>query len=82
VIARRMLADNVRDGVFVNVSSQASKVALANHTAYCTSKAALNQLTQMMALELAPFGIRSNAVAPTVVLTDSQSLFFSSIAYI
>ena len=68
-IAQRMVANGVK-GVFVNVSSQASKIALANHTAYCTSKAALNQLTQMMALELAPHGIRTNAIAPTVVLTE------------
>ena len=44
-------------------------VALADHTAYCASKGALDQLTRMMALELGKHQIRVNAVAPTVTLT-------------
>merc|ERR1712146_709373 len=44
-------------------------VALTDHTSYCTSKGALDQLTRMMALELGPHGIRTNAINPTVVLT-------------
>merc|ERR1719230_1512447 len=57
-------------GAIVNVSSQASMAALTDHTAYCTSKGALDHLTRMMALELGPKGIRVNNVNPTVVLTD------------
>ena len=56
-------------GSIVNVSSIASSVALRDHAAYCASKAALDQLTRVMALELGPHRIRVNAVNPTVVMT-------------
>ena len=56
-------------GAIVNVSSQAGTVALTEHAAYCASKFGLNGLTKVMALELGPYGVRVNAVAPTVVLT-------------
>eukprot|EP00730_Choanoeca_flexa_P019696 TRINITY_DN9627_c0_g3_i2.p1 TRINITY_DN9627_c0_g3~~TRINITY_DN9627_c0_g3_i2.p1 ORF type:complete len:240 (+),score=35.89 TRINITY_DN9627_c0_g3_i2:45-722(+) len=41
-------------GAIVNVSSQASQVGLDDHTAYCVSKGAMDQLTRMMAVELGP----------------------------
>ncbi|HWB54802.1 MAG TPA: glucose 1-dehydrogenase [Tepidisphaeraceae bacterium] len=68
VIARDMINRKCR-GAIVNLSSQASMVALKDHTAYCASKGGLDQLTRMMALELGPHQIRVNAVAPTVTLT-------------
>lgn len=68
VIARQMIARG-KGGAIVNLSSQASFRALWNHTAYCASKAALDQLTRMMALELGQHNIRVNAVNPTVTLT-------------
>jgi NAD(P)-dependent dehydrogenase (short-subunit alcohol dehydrogenase family) len=68
VIAKGMIARG-NGGAIVNLSSQASMVALADHTAYCASKGALDQLTRMMALELGKHQIRVNAVAPTVTLT-------------
>ena len=40
-----------------------------NAAAYCASKFGLLGLTKVMAVELGPFNIRVNAVAPTVVLT-------------
>lgn len=64
-------------GAIVNVSSQASSVALENHTSYCTSKGALDQLTRMMALELGPYNIRVNSVNPTVVLTQMGEMAWS-----
>lgn len=57
-------------GAIVNVSSQASQVGLPDHTAYCISKGALDQLTRVSATELGPHGIRVNSVNPTVVLTE------------
>jgi L-xylulose reductase len=80
IVARDMVrrrADGESSTTFsiVNVSSQASKVALANHTSYCTSKGALDQLTRMMALELGAYQIRVNAVNPTVVLTDMGKVY-------
>lgn len=57
-------------GVIVNVSSIAGTGALEGHAAYCASKAGLNMLTKIMTAEWAARGIRANAVAPTVVLTE------------
>jgi len=68
VVAKGMISRG-KGGAVVNVGSQASMVALADHTAYCASKGALDQLTRMMALELGKHQIRVNAVAPTVTLT-------------
>lgn len=53
----------------VNVSSQSSFRALDDHTIYCATKGALDQMTRVMALELGPLGIRVNSVHPTVVMT-------------
>lgn len=71
VVARTVAAGMVerRRGAIVNVSSQASQVALTDHTSYCVSKGAVDQLTRMMALELGPHNVRVNAVNPTVTLT-------------
>lgn len=56
-------------GNIVNISSVASNMAIPTATAYCLSKAALDQLTKCLALELAPKGIRVNSVNPGVILT-------------
>eukprot|EP00408_Alexandrium_pacificum_P014215 CAMPEP_0171218456 /NCGR_PEP_ID=MMETSP0790-20130122/33211_1 /TAXON_ID=2925 /ORGANISM="Alexandrium catenella, Strain OF101" /LENGTH=299 /DNA_ID=CAMNT_0011684279 /DNA_START=21 /DNA_END=917 /DNA_ORIENTATION=+ len=57
-------------GAIVNVSSQASSICFPNHTAYSVSKAAVDQVTRHLAVELGPHGVRANAVLPTVVLTE------------
>ncbi|UYV75823.1 DCXR [Cordylochernes scorpioides] len=66
-----------RGGAIVNLSSQASLVALPDHTVYCASKAALDQITKVMALELGPHKIRVNSVCPTVVNTAMGRLAWS-----
>ena len=68
-VARRMIADG-GGGSIVNVSSTASRLARPGIAHYGASKAGLNQLTAVSAVELAPHGIRVNAVLPGVVGTE------------
>lgn len=59
-----------KGGAIVNISSQAALIALRGHISYAASKAALDSITRVSALELGQHGIRVNSVNPTVVLTD------------
>ena len=65
-----------RGGAIVNVSSQASLVALAGHISYGSSKAALDNITRVSALELGRYGIRVNSVNPTVVMTEMSAWYW------
>ena len=56
-------------GAIVNVSSLAGKRGSANNAAYCAAKFGMNGLTQALAKELGPRGIRVNAVCPVYVVT-------------
>jgi len=62
-MAKLMIAAG-RNGAIVNVSSGASRQMRSSSVPYCTSKTALERLTKGFALELAPHGIRVNAVEP------------------
>lgn len=59
-----------RGGSIVNVSSVAGKRGSANNSAYCAAKFAVNGITQSLAKELGPRGIRVNAVCPVYVETE------------
>jgi L-xylulose reductase len=63
-------------GAIVNVSSQASLVALGGHISYGSSKAALDNITRVSALELGKYGIRVNGVNPTVVMTPMSAWYW------
>ena len=63
-------------GSIVNVSSQASLVALPGHISYGASKAALDSITRVSALELGKYNIRVNAVNPTVVMTPMSTRYW------
>ncbi len=65
-----------KGGSIVNVSSQASLVALAGHISYGSSKAALDNITRVSALELGRYGIRVNSVNPTVVMTPMSAWYW------
>lgn len=67
-VARRMVAR--RAGVIVNIASAAGIVPFTGRAAYAAAKAGLIMLTRTLAHELAPHGIRANAVAPTFVETE------------
>lgn len=65
-----------KGGAIVNVSSQASLVALEGHISYGSSKAALDNITRVSALELGGYGIRVNSVNPTVVMTPMSAWYW------
>jgi NAD(P)-dependent dehydrogenase (short-subunit alcohol dehydrogenase family) len=52
------------------MSSVNGVVAIPNQVPYCVSKGGLDQLTKVMALSLAPYGIRVNAIGPGSIMTD------------
>lgn len=66
----KYLIDNKRPGSIVNMASQAGVIALDKHVAYCAGKGAIIAMTKVMALEWGKYGIRTNCVSPTVVLTE------------
>ena len=63
-----------RKGAVVNISSVAGSRPYAGLAAYCVSKAAVDQLTRCIALDLAPHGVRVNAVNPGVVVTELHTV--------
>jgi NAD(P)-dependent dehydrogenase (short-subunit alcohol dehydrogenase family) len=73
--ARRMVASGA--GSIVLVSSQMGHVGAPRRTVYCTTKHAVEGLTKAAAVELAPHGVRVNAVAPTFVDTPMTAAFLA-----
>ena len=57
-------------GSIINVTSQLASVAIPNRTAYIASKGGLQSFTKALAVDLAPMGIRVNAIAPGPVATN------------
>jgi NAD(P)-dependent dehydrogenase (short-subunit alcohol dehydrogenase family) len=62
----------------INVASTAAFVASPSTIAYSSSKAGVAALTKSLAVELAPFGIRSNAYCPGVIETGMLERFLST----
>jgi NAD(P)-dependent dehydrogenase (short-subunit alcohol dehydrogenase family) len=65
-----------KGGSIVNVSSQAALIGLAGHMSYGSSKAALDNITRVSALELGRYNIRVNSVNPTVVMTEMSAFYW------
>jgi glucose 1-dehydrogenase len=59
-----------RSGAIINMSSINSVVAITNQVPYVVSKGGVNQLTKVMALNLASHGIRVNAIGPGTIMTE------------
>jgi NAD(P)-dependent dehydrogenase (short-subunit alcohol dehydrogenase family) len=67
--ARAMIAAK-RGGVIINMSSVNARLAIPGLAAYACTKGALNQLTNVSAIELAAHGIRCVAIGPGTILTE------------
>jgi NAD(P)-dependent dehydrogenase (short-subunit alcohol dehydrogenase family) len=65
-------------GSIINMGSQMGHVGAANRTVYCMTKHAIEGLTKAMAVELAPSGVRVNAVAPTFIETPMTRPMFEN----
>jgi glucose 1-dehydrogenase len=68
-VARAMVQQGA-GGAIVNMSSVNGVLAIPSIASYNASKGAINQLTRVMALSLAPQGVRVNAVAPGTIATE------------
>jgi len=68
-VARHMVATRAR-GAIVNMSSLNAVLAIPNQVPYTVSKGGVNQLTKVMALALAPHGIRVNGIGPGTIATE------------
>jgi NAD(P)-dependent dehydrogenase (short-subunit alcohol dehydrogenase family) len=76
----RILIDQGSGGSIVNIGSILGQRAEAGGAAYCASKAGVALLSQSLALELAPWSIRVNTVAPGNMATDMHWDYVRSLA--
>jgi len=78
--ARRMVEQ--RYGRIVNLGSQAGRAGIREESVYCTSKAAVEGLTRVLALEWAPYNVTVNVVAPTFIRTPGTAPFLDQPEYL
>ena len=69
-LAARKMIEAKRGGVIINMSSVNALLAIPGLAAYACTKGALNQLTKVAAVELAPHNIRVVAIGPGTILTE------------
>jgi NAD(P)-dependent dehydrogenase (short-subunit alcohol dehydrogenase family) len=69
-LAARKMIEAKSGGVIINMSSVNALLAIPGLAAYACTKGALNQLTKVAAIELAPHNIRVVAIGPGTILTD------------
>ena len=65
-------------GSIINIASVLGERGIAQLPGYCASKGGIINLTRAMAVELAPHGIRVNAIAPGYIETDMNRQFFAT----
>ena len=65
-------------GVLLNISSGAARSAYAGWSAYCAGKAAVDRMSESIALEEQENGLRVHAVAPGIIDTDMQTMIRES----
>jgi NAD(P)-dependent dehydrogenase (short-subunit alcohol dehydrogenase family) len=64
-------------GKVINISSIHAKLTKKNFTCYAASKAALDSITRSLAIELSPYGISINSIAPAAISTDMLQQSFA-----
>jgi 3-oxoacyl-[acyl-carrier protein] reductase len=79
VAAARAMRDQGSGGRIVNIASTNGQLSEAEFAHYNASKAAIISLTKSMSVELAPFGILVNAVAPGWILTPLSEPFVATL---
>jgi dehydrogenase/reductase SDR family member 4 len=67
-----------KSGVMINISSAGGVSPAEGLGPYCISKAGINMLTKALALELGPYGVRVNAIAPRIVKTDFSKALWTN----
>ena len=72
------LVEKKRPGRIINISSILASRTIGRVPAYCAAKAGLSHLTQVLAMELARYGILVNALAPGYIETDFNRAFFQT----
>lgn len=71
--AARLMIDNGKHGSIINIGSGCNKLAFAGLVDYTASKGGIEQFTKVSAVELGPYGIRVNCVAPGAIMTERTS---------
>ena len=69
----KCMLEKKKGGIIINISSMASQYGLPKVIAYTASKSAIEGMTRAMAVELSPFGIRVNCIAPGFIATDMSA---------
>ena len=77
----RKLIEAKRPGSIINMSSQMGHVGGPTRTVYCATKHAMEGFTKAMAIDLAPYKIRVNTLAPTFIETPMTRPFFQNKAF-
>jgi NAD(P)-dependent dehydrogenase (short-subunit alcohol dehydrogenase family) len=67
--AAQRMVDAGNGGTIINITSVHEHIPRTGASAYCAAKGGLGLLTKVMAMELAPYGIRVNAIAPGEIAT-------------
>lgn len=75
-VVRHFLSQK-RGGKIINISSVHEELPFPHFASYCTSKGGLKMMTRNLAIELAPFGIMVNSIAPGAIETPINKALLS-----
>jgi NAD(P)-dependent dehydrogenase (short-subunit alcohol dehydrogenase family) len=79
-VAKRMIDHGIA-GSIINISSVAASRPIKQRSVYCISKAAIDHMTRVLALEWARYNIRVNAIAPGWLATEDNAKLFERADY-